>query len=275
MYDGEDFLVELAAHTRRAVRMRKFLGLLAFAVLVAKPAFAQSQQQNPPSTQAQQGSSAPPQAQQGSSSPTQAQPQNPPAAQKRTPASARSRKKLTPSKQKIDVAAGGTFNRFTAPAGYYLDMAGWTASADYNIFRWLAAQVEGSGDYSNRALIGRTSVYNVLAGPEFFPLRHHKITPWAHFLFGQGYYRDSIPPFGGFPAHVNAAYAFWRVEPASTGTTSGGGRFGCLLLITTQHIFSMAQISPGSPTIGSGSGSFIASVGDREAAGCARLRHLV
>ena len=206
MYDGEAFLVELTAHTRRAVRMRKFLGLLAVAVLVARPSFARSQQQNPP-TQAQQGSSAPPQAQQGSTSPTQAQPQKPPAAQKRTPASARTRN-LKPSVQKVDVAATGTFNRFTAPAGYYLDMAGWTASADYNLFRWLAAQIEGSGDYSNRALIGRTSVYNVLVGPEFFPLRHHKITPWGHFLFGQGYYRDSIPSFGGFPAHVNAAYAF-------------------------------------------------------------------
>jgi hypothetical protein len=188
--------------------MRKLLGLLAFTVLVAKPSVAQSQQENPPSTQAQQGSAAPPQAQQGSSSPTQTQPQNPPPAQKNNPPP-RTRKKRVPSGQmaKIDVAAGGTFNRFTAPAGYYLDLVGWTGSADYNLFRWLAAQVEGSGDYSNKALIGRTSVYTALVGPEFFPLRHHKLTPWAHFLFGQGYYRDSIPSFGGFPAHVNGAYA--------------------------------------------------------------------
>lgn len=190
--------------------MRKFLGLLAFAVLVAKPSLAQSPQENPPATQAQQGSSAPPQAQQGSSSPTQTQPQNPAPAQKNNPPPARARKKRVPSGNmaKIDIAATGTFNRFTAPAGYYLNLAGWTGSADYNLFRWLAAQVEGSGDYSNRALIGRTSVYTALVGPEFFPLRHHKITPWAHFLFGQGYYRDSIPSFGGFPAHVNGAYAF-------------------------------------------------------------------
>lgn len=201
------FLIEQRI-TLKAVGMKKFLGLLAFAVLVVRASSAQSQQQNPLPTPAQQGSSAPPQAQQGSTAPAQAQPQSPPAAQRRNPPATRRREKLSPSAQKIDIAATGTFNRFTAPAGYYLSMAGWTASADYNLFRWLAAQVEGSGDYSNRALIGRTSVYNILAGPEFFPLRHHKITPWGHFLFGQGYYRDSIPSFGGFPAHVNAAYAF-------------------------------------------------------------------
>jgi hypothetical protein len=190
--------------------MRIFLGLLAFAVLIARPALAQSQQENPPATQAQQGSSAPPQAQQGSSSPNQTQPQNPPAAQKNNPLPARARKKRVPSGQmaKIDVSAGGTFNRYTAPAGYYLDLVGWTGSANYNLFRWLSGQVEASGDYSNKALIGRTSVYTLLAGPEFFPLHHHKLTPWGHFVFGQGYYRDSIPSFGGFPAHVNGAFSF-------------------------------------------------------------------
>jgi hypothetical protein len=188
--------------------MRKLVGLLAFAVFMAGPAFAQSQQQNPPTTQAQQGSSTPPQAQQGSSSPPPTQGPNPPPGQKNNPPAGRTRKKRTLSGSEIDVSAGATFNRYTAPAGYYLDMVGWTGSANYDLFRWLSAQAEASGDYSHKALIGSTMVYTLLAGPQFFPLRRHKVTPWGHFLFGQGYYRDSIPSFGGFPAHVNGAFAF-------------------------------------------------------------------
>lgn len=188
------------------VRMGKFFGLLALAVLAVGSAFAQSQQsqqENPPTTQAQQGSSTP-QAQQGSSTPNA--PPNPPPGQKKPPA--RRTRTIHFSRSKVDVSAGGTFNRYTAPAGYYLDMAGWTGSADYGLFRWLSAKVEASGDYSHKAIIGSTSVYTLNAGPEFFPFRHHKVTPWGQFLFGQGYYRNSIPPFAGFPAHVNGAFAF-------------------------------------------------------------------
>jgi hypothetical protein len=181
--------------TQGMVRMRKFVGVLAFATfatLLASPGFAQTQQENPPATQAQQQSPAPGQT------------------QKATPPSAQTRKRRKPSVQvtRIELAAGGTFNRYVAPTGLYLDMIGWDGSADYNLWRWLAAEADAYGDYGRKAFVGTTSVYAVLAGPKFFPLRHHKITPWGHFLFGQGYYRDSIPSFGGFPSHVNSDFAF-------------------------------------------------------------------
>lgn len=208
---------------RRMVRMRKLLGLLvaaASAVLFASPSFAQSQQQDsPPSTQgqqgstpqAQQGSSNPSQAQQGSSAPAQTPQQNPPAAQaKKENPPARGRKKRAPSGNMpaIELAAGPNFQRATAPQGYYLDMFGWTVSGQYNLFRWLSGEAQGSGEYSHKALIGSTQTYSILFGPDFFPLKHHKITPWGHFLFGQAYYRNSIPAFADFPAHVNSAFSF-------------------------------------------------------------------
>lgn len=105
---------------------------------------------------------------------------------------------------KIEISAGPTFSRYTAPLGYYLDTVGWTGSGDYNLRRWIGAEVEASGNYNHKALIGQTSVYRLLVGPQIFPLRHRKLTPWAHVLFGESYYRDSIPANGGFPSKVNS-----------------------------------------------------------------------
>jgi len=109
---------------------------------------------------------------------------------------------------KIELSAGGAFNRFDTPRGYYLDMPGWTASANYTVFRWLSGKVEASGDYGRRALVGTTSTYNLLAGPQFFPFRHHKITPWGEFLFGEGYYRNHVPAVAGFPSATFSGYSF-------------------------------------------------------------------
>lgn len=113
---------------------------------------------------------------------------------------------------KIELSAGPTFDRYTAPNGYYLDMVGWTFSGEYNVFRWLGGEFQGSGAYSNKAVLGFTSLYTAQVGPKFYPLKHHRLTPWGHFLIGEGYYRESIPENGGFPAKVNADFArAWRV----------------------------------------------------------------
>jgi hypothetical protein len=113
---------------------------------------------------------------------------------------------------KIELSAGPTFDRYTAPLGYDLDMVGWTFSGEYNVFRWLGGEFQASGDYSNKAVIGRTSEYTTQLGPRFYPLKHHKLEPWGHFLIGEGYYRDSIPPNGGFGAKTMADFArAWRV----------------------------------------------------------------
>jgi len=166
--------------------MKKLVGLFVFAALVASAAFAQAQ--------AQQGQSS-------SGPPVQVRKEGPSKTPKR-------KKGPPPETPKIELSASGSFNRYTAPIGYYVDMAGWNGSADYNLRRWAGAQIEASGDYGRKAYFGKSSVYTILAGPQFFPLRHHKITPWGHFLFGEGYYRNSIPAFGGFQPKVNTDFAF-------------------------------------------------------------------
>jgi hypothetical protein len=108
---------------------------------------------------------------------------------------------------KWQIAVGAAFNRYNAPTGY-LNMPGWTASGGYTVRRWLGAQAELTGWYANKALVGFTSVHTAMIGPEFFPLGHHRFTPFGHFLFGESYYRDSIPAFGGFPSKVNTDLRF-------------------------------------------------------------------
>ena len=109
---------------------------------------------------------------------------------------------------KYEITLGPTFDRYTAPSGYYLDMVGWAASGEYNWRRWLGAQIDASGDYSDKTLLGFTSIHRLMIGPEFFPFRHHKLTPWGHALFGESYYRNTIPANGGFPSKVNSDVAF-------------------------------------------------------------------
>lgn len=138
-----------------------------------------------------------------------------------TPAQAPAPKPSLPQTPRIELSVDGTFNRFNGPSGYYLSMPGWAASANYTVFRWLSAKVEGSGEYGRRALSGSTNVHDLLAGPQFFPFRHHKITPWGEFLFGEGYYRNTIPAFGGFPSKTITGFSFtwegglgldWRIK---------------------------------------------------------------
>lgn len=123
---------------------------------------------------------------------------------------------------KIELSLGAAFNRFYTPPGYYVDMPGGTFAANYTVFRWLSGKAEISGEYGHRALVGNTTTYQALIGPQFFPFRHHKITPWGEFLFGEGYYKNVIPAFGGFPSQTITDFSFtweaglgldWRIKP--------------------------------------------------------------
>lgn len=109
---------------------------------------------------------------------------------------------------KYEISLDGTFNRFDTPPGYYLDMPGGALAGNYTVFRWLSGKIELSGEYGHRALVGGTVTADAFAGPVFYPFRHHKITPWGEFLFGEGYYRNMIPAFGGFPSSTVSGHSF-------------------------------------------------------------------
>lgn len=103
----------------------------------------------------------------------------------------------------IDVSAGYSLRVFQDPSGVREGMNGWYGSAGYNVFRWLAGEVEVSGDYRNNGIQGNTSIYTGMVGPQFYPLGHRKLTVFGHVLVGEGVYRVHYPAYGGYPSQVN------------------------------------------------------------------------
>jgi hypothetical protein len=87
-----------------------------------------------------------------------------------------------------------------------LHLNGWYASLDYNRLTWLGVVAEAVGTGINQSginnvdggLYGKTSVYTFLVGPQVYPFRHRKLTPFGHFLYGVGYYRNVTASYGGF-----------------------------------------------------------------------------
>lgn len=105
---------------------------------------------------------------------------------------------------KLEIFGGGSYTWYTQPSGVHLNMPGWTASADYYVFHWLSAQIEGTGVYNSYGSYGGHSspstIYSARLGPMIFPLGHRRLTPFVHILFGAAYYDHNYPAYGGFPA---------------------------------------------------------------------------
>jgi hypothetical protein len=90
-----------------------------------------------------------------------------------------------------------------------IGLNGGYGSFEYNILSRVGASVEASGDFKNQGLSGDLGIYSVLAGPQIYPLKHQrKLTPFAHVLFGETFYRNDYPAYGGFPHTVSTASGF-------------------------------------------------------------------
>ncbi|MGC2702460.1 MAG: hypothetical protein WA306_19860, partial [Candidatus Acidiferrales bacterium] len=83
--------------------------------------------------------------------------------------------------------------------GNRLNTNGFNVHGEYRIFRWLSAAGDISGAYNISSTNGNTQLYTLMFGPEFYPLGHRrKITPFGHFLFGEGFSVFSLQSQGGF-----------------------------------------------------------------------------
>jgi len=103
-----------------------------------------------------------------------------------------------------------------------LHMNGAYGSLDYNRFRWLGFVGEAVASFKNQSslsdnggLNGNTSIYTFLFGPQVYPFGHRKLTPFGHFFYGMGWYRNSTNAFSGFPG--NASDKFVRAWEAGGG----------------------------------------------------------
>lgn len=113
---------------------------------------------------------------------------------------------------RYELSAGYAYRSYYQPITSTMWMNGWYASADYNLARWLGAEAEGMGVYKTQGgILGKTSIYNFLVGPKFYPLGHRKVTPFGHFLLGAARYSNTTPPYGGYgPATKTATAYAWE-----------------------------------------------------------------
>ncbi|HXQ27325.1 MAG TPA: outer membrane beta-barrel protein [Candidatus Acidoferrales bacterium] len=139
-------------------------------------------------------------------------PQSAPAPAPEEPVKAK-RTYVTP---KYELSGGYTFRQYYVATNTNIGMNGWYASGDYNWKRWLGFEGEVVGVSKNQGLVnGTTSIYTFMGGVRLNPLGHRKVTPYGHVLYGEGYYRDVVPPCCG---HGGAT----PTDLASTWEVGGG-----------------------------------------------------
>jgi opacity protein-like surface antigen len=120
-------------------------------------------------------------------------------------------KKSSAFSPKYEISAGFDHRSFGAAGAYKTGMNGWDGSFEYNWKRWLGFEGELQGVYATtynpRAATEMQSIYTVLGGPVLFPFGHHKLSPFGHFLYGEGYYRQSFGPYGGIGSNLNTFFS--------------------------------------------------------------------
>jgi hypothetical protein len=109
-----------------------------------------------------------------------------------------------PYVSRYEVSGGYSIRTYNPTGQVRVGLNGGYGSLDYNILSRISAAVEVTAGFRDQGLNGNLSIYSFLAGPQFYPFKHRrKFTPFAHVLFGEGFYRDSFPAYGGFPHAVS------------------------------------------------------------------------
>lgn len=114
-----------------------------------------------------------------------------------------------PQTPPYELSGGYTLRVFTEPSYARVGLSGGYGSFDYTILSRISAEAEVSAAFRNQGFNGNLSIYSVMVGPQIYPFRHRrKFTPFAHILFGEAFYRNSYPAYGGFPAEVKTDSSF-------------------------------------------------------------------
>lgn len=112
-----------------------------------------------------------------------------------------------------EVSGGYSLRMYTLPNDARIGFNGGYGSFADNLLSRVSASAEISAGVRNQGPNGLLSIYSAMVGPQIFPFGHrHKLTPFAHVLFGEAFYRASYPAYGGFPAQVTSDSKFsWEV----------------------------------------------------------------
>jgi hypothetical protein len=112
-----------------------------------------------------------------------------------------------PTRTKFELGGGYTYRSFLEPdptvrspsLSNRQNMNGFGIFGAYRLFRWLSVAGDISGTYNISNVNGDVQMYTIMLGPQIYPLGHrHKITPFGHILFGEGFSVFNLQSQGGF-----------------------------------------------------------------------------
>jgi len=107
----------------------------------------------------------------------------------------------------LEISGGYSYRAYSPTPSTTMKLNGGFVSVDYNLFSRVGILAEGSATVRKEGAqsLGTAqtlSIFTGMVGPQIYPLRHRKVTVFAHFLIGDGYYYTKAPAFGGFSANV-------------------------------------------------------------------------
>lgn len=111
--------------------------------------------------------------------------------------------KRTYTTPKFELSGGYAYRTYYSNDGTTLGMNGWYVSFDDNLRSWIGVVGEVVDTGKNQGIVqginlGDTHIYTFMVGPQIYPLKHHKLTPFGHFLYGAGYYRNTVGSLSGY-----------------------------------------------------------------------------
>ena len=114
-----------------------------------------------------------------------------------------------PVQPPYELSGGYNLRIFTQPNYARIGMNGGYGSFEYKLLSRVSVAAEFTAAFRGQGINGNLSIYSGLAGAQLYPFKHRrKFTPFAHILFGEAFYHNSYPPFGGFPAEVKTDRSF-------------------------------------------------------------------
>jgi len=103
---------------------------------------------------------------------------------------------------KGEISAGFAYRSYYGLTAKSIGMIGAYGSYTYNFYRWLGLEGELLGVTGTLKVPAQPSesvhVFTMLAGPKIYPLGHHKLDPFGHFLYGEGVSVTDVPEFADF-----------------------------------------------------------------------------
>jgi opacity protein-like surface antigen len=86
---------------------------------------------------------------------------------------------------RIEAGGGFMYRSFNLQFAPRQNEVGWFATADYNFANWLGFDLDvDEGFAGSDAATAEYHHFTFMAGPQVYPIGHHRITPFVHALFG-------------------------------------------------------------------------------------------